>query len=153
MQLTELIPPERIACNVDANSKKRVLEQLSELISSGENHITSAEIFDSLINRERLGGTGVGYGVAIPHGRLKNSHVTLGALIKLKQAVDFDAMDNQPVDLLFALIVPEESTAEHLQVLAKIAGMFNDEEMRAKMRSAENPQDLHDLVLKWQQTH
>lgn len=153
MQLTELIPPQRIACNVDANSKKRALEQLSELISSGENRITSTEVFDSLINRERLGGTGVGYGVAIPHGRLKNADVTLGALIKLKQAVDFDAIDNQPVDLLFALIVPEESTEEHLQTLAKIAGMFNDEAMRTEMRAAESPQTLYDLVLKWQQTH
>lgn len=153
MQLTELIPPERIACNVGANSKKRALEQLSELISKDEARITSTEVFDSLINRERLGGTGVGYGVAIPHGRLKSSDVTLGALIKLDHAIDFDAIDNQPVDLLFALIVPEESTEEHLQALARIASMFNDEEMRTKMRAAATPQDLHELVREWQQIH
>ncbi|MDH5180614.1 MAG: PTS IIA-like nitrogen regulatory protein PtsN [Gammaproteobacteria bacterium] len=153
MQLTELIPLERIACNVGANSKKRALEELSELIAGSEGRITSSEVFDSLLNRERLGGTGVGHGVAIPHGRLKNGTITLGALIKLDHAIDYDAIDNQPVDLLFAMVVPEESTEEHLQALAKIAAMFNDAGMREQMRSAKSPVDLHELVRQWQQTH
>ena len=153
MQLTDLIPLERIGCNVNANSKKRALEQLGELLSTGESKITSTEVFDSLLNRERLGGTGVGHGVAIPHGRVQSSDVTLGAFIKLTQAVDFDAIDNQPVDLLFALIVPEHSTEEHLQVLARIAAMFSDAEVRTKLRQAETAQELQKLIQKWQQNH
>lgn len=153
MQLTDLIPPERIACNVDANSKKRVLEQLSELIASGDDSLTSMEVFDSLLNRERLGGTGLGHGVAIPHGRLQNGTVTLGALIKLDHPVDFDAIDRQPVDLLFAMVVPEESTDEHLQTLAKIASMFNDEAMRDNLRSAATASDLFTLIQQWQNNH
>lgn len=153
MQLTDLIPLERIACDVDANSKKRALEHVSELISSGAEHLTSIEVFDSLLNRERLGTTALGHGVAIPHGRLKNSDVTLGALIKLTHAVDFDASDNQPVDLLFAMVVPEESTEEHLQTLAKIAGMFDDTEMRNKLRAAGTNVELYEAIQNWQQNH
>ena len=153
MQLTDLIPVERIGCNIDANSKKRALEKLGDLLSTGETKITNTEVFDSLINRERLGGTGIGHGVAIPHGRVQSCSTTLGAFIKLAQPVDFDAMDNQPVDLLFALIVPEHSTEQHLQILAKIATMFNDKDMRIKLRQAETSEDLQKLIQKWQQTN
>ena len=110
MQLTELITPERIDCDVDANSKKRALEILSTLISQSQDTISANDVFDSLIAREKLGGTGVGHGVAIPHGRLKNTDQTLGAFVKLKSGVDYDSADHQPVDLLFALLVPEEAT-------------------------------------------
>ncbi|MDH5407545.1 MAG: PTS IIA-like nitrogen regulatory protein PtsN [Gammaproteobacteria bacterium] len=153
MQLTDLIPVDRIGCNVDANSKKRALEILGELLSTGDSKLTSIEVFDSLINRERLGGTGIGHGVAIPHGRVASSDTTHGAFIKLSKAIDFDAIDNQPVDLLFALIVPEHSTEEHLQVLARIAAMFNDKELRTKLRQSETSQDLQQHILKWQQSN
>lgn len=153
MQLSDLITPERIRCNLDAQSKKRALEQLSELISQDQDTITSIQVFDSLLSRERLGGTGVGHGVAIPHGRLRNSQQTLGAFIKLTNGIDYDAADKQPVDLLFALLVPEESTEEHLQLLAQLAAMFSDENMRDKLRLAQTTADIHKLLLTWQNSH
>lgn len=146
MQLSELLTPERVVCNLQALSKKRVLEEISELISSGEPKVTTNEVFESLLARERLGGTGIGQGVAIPHGRLKNISQAIGAFIKLQDAVDFDAIDNQPVDLLFAMLVPEDSTAEHLQILASIAAMFNDEQTREKLRQATSAGELYQLI-------
>lgn len=153
MQLSDLITPERIACNIDAQSKKRALEQVSELISRDQDTISSTDVFDSLLARERLGGTGVGYGVAIPHGRLRNTGQTLGAFVKLRQGVDFDSADHQPVDLVFALLVPEQSTEEHLQALAQLAAMFSDDEFRNKLREAQTAQEIHGLLMDWQKTH
>lgn len=149
MLLTDLITTERIACDVNAQSKKRALELLSEIISSTEDTISSNDIFESLLARERLGGTGVGHGVAIPHGRLKDNDHTLGAFIKLQQGVDYDAADHQPVDLLFALLVPRESTDEHLQVLAQLAKMFSNHDFREKLRAANSPEQIHQLLTNW----
>jgi len=149
MLLTDLITPERIACSVDAQSKKRALERLSEIISSTEDTISSNDVFESLLARERLGGTGVGHGVAIPHGRLKENSLTLGAFIKLQTGVDYDAADRQPVDLLFALLVPKESTDEHLQVLAQLAKIFSNEDFRKQLREANSSDEVYQLLLSW----
>jgi PTS system nitrogen regulatory IIA component len=153
MQITELVSTDRIACDVDAHSKKRALEYLSQLISDGEDSLSTTDVFNSLIARERLGGTGVGYGVAIPHGRLKNTDQTLGAFVRLRAGIDFDAADKQPVDLLFALLVPEESTEEHLQTLAQLAAMFSDDEFRKKLREADDAEAIHELLVGWQTSH
>lgn len=153
MRLSDIITPERVACDVTANSKKRALEQLSELIASGQDDLTGTEVFDSLLARERLGGTGVGHGVAIPHGRLERSRRAIGAFVTLQQGVDFDASDNEPVDLLFALIVPAESTDEHLQVLAMLATMFSDEQLRREARAADSDPRLYALLMDWQAKH
>lgn len=154
MQLAELITKDRIACDIDASSKKRALERLSELISKAQQGgLTTLDVFNSLLARERLGATGVGHGVALPHGRLKNSTQPVGAFIKLKAGVDFDAADKQPVDLMFALLVPEGSNAEHLQLLAQLAQLFRDETMRAKLRATTNVEALYQLFLEWQKTH
>jgi len=152
MLLTDLVTPERIVCAVDAQSKKRALEQISEIISHSEDNISSHDVFESLIARERLGGTGVGYGVAIPHGRLKSSDHTVGAFIKLRQGVDYDSADRQPVDLLFALLVPEKSTEEHLQILASLAKLFGDELFRDKLRDADNSDKIHQLLHEWEES-
>jgi PTS system nitrogen regulatory IIA component len=151
MLLSELVTPDRINCAVSAQSKKRALEQLSEIISNSEDTISSNDVFESLLARERLGGTGVGYGVAIPHGRLKNSEHTLGAFIKLDNGVDYDAADRQPVDLLFALIVPENSTEEHLQILANLAKLFSDTAVRQQIRDANNSEQIYQLLQDWEQ--
>ena len=150
MQLSELLTIDRVACDLSAQSKKRAVEKLSELISRGDAKVTGNEVFDSLLARERLGGTGIGHGVAIPHGRLKNTQMTIGAFIKLQQAVDFDAIDNQPVDLMFALLVPENSTQEHLQVLSSIASMFNYEQTRQKLHQASSAEELYQIICDWQ---
>ncbi len=146
MELSQLISPERIACDVSASSKKRALEALSELLARGDEELDAAEVFGSLIARERLGGTGLGFGVAIPHGRLKDKDKTVGAFVRLSEGVDFDAVDNQPVDLLFALLVPEESTEEHLQILATLAELFSREKLREALRQAESPNAIHELL-------
>lgn len=153
MLLSDLVTPDRIACAVDAQSKKRALEQISEIISHSEETLSSHDVFESLFARERLGGTGVGYGVAIPHGRLKSTSHTLGALIRLQQGVDFDSADRQPVDLLFALLVPEDMTKEHNEILALLARLFSDESFRQKLRSAENSESIHKLLLEWESSH
>ena len=109
-----------------------------------------AIFFDSLISRERLGATGVGYGIAIPHGRIKNCQKIIGAFIQLNNGVDFNTIDNQPVDIMFALIVPEESTDEHLQVLALLASMFNDENFRQKLHQSKSNEETYQLLTQWQ---
>ena len=149
MQLSEFINVNRIRSDINVSSKKRALEELSNLITQDQTQIDASVIFDSLISRERLGSTGVGYGFAIPHGRIKNCSKITGAFIRLNQSVDFDAIDNQPVDMLFALIVPEESTDQHLQVLALIASMFNDENFREKLRHSDNPEAIYQLLTEW----
>ncbi|MDH5447198.1 MAG: PTS IIA-like nitrogen regulatory protein PtsN [Gammaproteobacteria bacterium] len=146
MHLSELLTPERIVCNLSAQSKKRALENISEIIATGQPEITPSEVFDCLLARERLGGTGIGFGVAIPHGRLKNITQAIGAFVRLEHAIDFDSIDNQPVDLIFALLVPENSTEEHLQILASIASMFNEESARTKLRQAENSADISNII-------
>ena len=150
MQLTDFLTTDRIACDVNAHSKKRALEELSELISHDQSSISATDIFDCLLSRERLGSTGVGFGVAIPHGRLKDSNHTTAALIQLNHGIDFDAVDNQPVDLLFALVVPDKATEEHLKILALLAAMFKEDELRAQLREAKSPEDIMQLVREWQ---
>lgn len=150
MQLTDILTLERVSCDSQASSKKRVLELLSELAASGHDSLSRIEIFDSLLSRERLGSTGLGRGIAIPHGRVKNSDKTIGAFIKLRDGVDYDAVDHQPVDLLFALLVPEQSTEEHLQLLAQLAEMFSNDEVVARLRSATTAAALLDTITAWQ---
>ncbi len=149
MQVADLITPERVTCSLPAASKKRALEQLSGLMATGQTGLTQTEIFDSLISRERLGSTGLGHGVAIPHGRLKQSERTIGAFMKLRDPVDFDAADRQPVDLMFALLVPEQSTDEHLQLLAQLAQMFSDETLVRKLRETNDAEALYRLINNW----
>lgn len=153
MQVSELLELERISCNTHAASKKRVLEQLSELLADNQGDLTQIKVFDSLLSRERLGSTGLGHGVAIPHGRIKESDKTLLALIKLDQGIDYDAVDNQPVDLLFALLVPEHSTDEHLQLLSQLAEMLSDPALVERLRSTTDSGSLLNTIREWQQSH
>jgi len=150
MQLTDILSLGRISCDSQAGSKKRVLEEFSDLIANDQTSLNRNEIFDSLLSRERLGSTGLGHGIAIPHGRISNSERAIGALIKLSEGIDYEAVDHQPVDLLFALLVPEKSTEEHLQLLAMLAEMFSNAEVVAKLRSAHTAAALYDAILDWQ---
>lgn len=136
MDVANIITPERTFTDVEGTSKKRVLENAAGLIAQQAPEFTANELFDNLITRERLGSTAIGKGVAIPHCRARHCSHTIGALFKLQEAVDFDAMDNEPVDLMFVLLVPEEATEEHLQLLSQIAQRFSDENVRDSMRSA-----------------
>lgn len=150
MKITDLITTERVVCNAQATSKKRALERLGELIASGETECSARAIFDSLIGRERLGSTGLGHGVALPHGRLSQSRRAIGAFMKLEQGVDFDAIDQQPVDLIFALLVPEHFTDEHLKILSYLAEMFSDKGFCEELRAIDSDQMLFEHITSWQ---
>ena len=146
MRISDILTSERIICNVNLSSKKAALETLSGLIASASIQVNEQEVFNSLLSRERLGGTGLGNGIALPHGRLKDGLSTIAAFIKLKQGVDYDALDHQPVDLIFALLVPEHSTEEHLQVLARLAEMFDKPEFLAQLRREESKEAIYGLL-------
>jgi PTS system nitrogen regulatory IIA component len=146
MKLSDILSPDCIQLDSDATSKKRVLESASELLAATDENLSPRAVFDCLIAREKLGSTGLGHGVAIPHGRLAGLDRTIGVFIRVPKGVDFDAPDNEPVDLVFALLVPEESTEEHLQVLSNLAGYFNSERSRAALRAEGSPQKARELI-------
>lgn len=149
MQIAKLLTPERITCQQESSSKKRALETLSKLLASDLPGFTDGEIFDSLIGRERLGSTGLGKGVALPHGRMKGLDEPIAALLTLDQGVDYDAIDSRPVDLMFALLVPEESTDEHLKILARLAEMFSNADFCTQLRESTDSKTCHDLITHW----
>lgn len=150
MDIIDLISPDRIKCDADVSSKKRALEVLSEMMAGSIEGLPASTLFNKLTSRERLGSTGLGHGVALPHARVDGSEQAVGALIKLKQGIDFDAFDKHPVDLLFALVVPEHFTDEHLKILADLAEMFSNEELCERLRSAETAEQLYQELLNWQ---
>jgi PTS system nitrogen regulatory IIA component len=138
MNITSLLAPERVVVCDDITSKKRLLEQLSELLGSSSPAVPVQTIFEALLSRERLGSTGLGKGVAIPHGRMAGLDHPVCAFIRIRKPIDFDAADGQPVDLVFSLLVPEDSTEEHLQVLSTIAEIFSNKMICAILRECED---------------
>ncbi len=149
MQIEEILQPERILFRDDINSKKVALETLAGLASSAAPEVSQEQIFDALLARERLGSTGLGHGVAIPHGRIPELQAACAGILRLSTGIDFDAADGQPVDLFFVLLVPEDCTDEHLKILACLAEMFADAEFLAQLRSAPLPEDLYQTLLNW----
>jgi PTS system nitrogen regulatory IIA component len=147
--VAKLLPASQVVIDLPASSKKRLFEQAGLLF---ENHhgIARSQVFDSLFARERLGSTGLGHGVAIPHGRIKGLKEALGALFRLAQPVAFDAPDDAPVSLVFILLVPEQATERHLQILSELAQMFSDKALREAMGLAPDAAALHQLVTAWQ---
>lgn len=143
MQLKTILTPGRTFCGVPGSSKKRILENIARIISECTPSLNSNQLFDNLITREKLGSTGLGQGIAIPHCRLSDCDSVLGTLIKLEQPVDFDSIDNQPVDILFVLLVPEQATDEHLQVLATLAERFSDPQFCQRLRAASDSEELY----------
>lgn len=144
ISLADIISPALILLDCPATSKKRVLEQISELCASPD----EAEAFyEFLIDREKLGSTALGTGVAIPHCRIPLLHQPTGCFIRLQQGVDFDAPDGQPVFLIFGLFVPETATAEHLALLAQIAGIFSQPALRLQMMQAKSAQEIYTILL------
>lgn len=146
MLVNELLTPSSTVCNLEGGSKKRILETVSQLVSDQNPDMDTACIFNGLHGREKLGSTGIGDGIAIPHCRLAECKNATGFLIKLNAPIDFDAIDKKPVDLLFALIVPEDATSEHLQTLASIAELFSKPEVRDQLRQTDSDQALYDKI-------
>ncbi len=145
MKLSEILSGDRVVAGAALGSKKKVLEELSRLLSGGTT-LASGDIFNSLVGREKLGSTGLGHGVAIPHGRVAGVSQSVGAFMRLKHPIDYDAHDGQPVDLVFGLLVPQQATEEHLKHLAAIAEMFSNEQFCVKLRETGDDKQLHKLI-------
>lgn len=152
MNISDILNVDRVICHTRINSKKRLLEVLSELLAAGGTPYLQAEIFESLLARERLGSTGFGNGVAIPHGRVRSASHAVGAFLRLDEPVDYDAIDGKPVDLVFAMIVPEESTEEHLQALSALAEKFSNDKFCASLRACRDCEKLHALLTRPQES-
>jgi PTS system nitrogen regulatory IIA component len=133
--------------NVPGGSKKRVLEQIANLVARELPDLDGQDIFESLIAREKLGSTGFGNGIAIPHCRLPGCNAPISALLRLDAAVDFDAIDGAPVDLLFVLLVPEAATDAHLELLRQIASMLDRSDVRDRLRQAQSNESLYQVVV------
>ena len=146
MLISDLLSPERIRLDVQSSSKKRLLELISEELARDSDEFSKREIFESLCARERMGSTGLGKGVAIPHGRVKGSRHVQASFIRLKKPVPFDAVDGEPVDLLFCLAVPEDCGEDHLRLLAQVAELFSDAEVLRELREAETPTRMLQLL-------
>ncbi|MDO3382851.1 PTS IIA-like nitrogen regulatory protein PtsN [Gilvimarinus algae] len=147
MHIEQILAPQRTLSHIEGVSKKRALEILANTIAEQEQGLDADDIFRRLIARERLGSTGIGHGVAIPHCRIPGCAATLGALITLKEPIDFDAVDGEPVDVLFAMLVPEQANDEHLQTLASLASALNDDGFRQALRSADTAAVLYQTAI------
>src|SRR5712672_1362173 len=143
--VAKLLPPSNILLDLDVTSKKRMFEQAGLLFENNQG-VARSLVFDSLFARERLGSTGLGQGVAIPHGRIKGIKESLCAFFRLAQPVPFDAPDGSPVSLAFVLLVPEQATEKHLQMLSELAQMFSDKALREAMGQAADAAALHELI-------
>jgi PTS system nitrogen regulatory IIA component len=147
--VAKLLPPSNILLDLQVSSKKRLFEQVG-LLFENQHGISRVAVFDSLFARERLGSTGLGQGIAIPHGRIKGLKEALGAFVRLAQPVPFDAPDGKPVTLAFALLVPEQATEKHLEILSELAQMFSDRALREALAAAPDASALHQLIAAWQ---
>ena len=134
-QIRQLLPLENIVLDLEASSKKRVFEHVG-LVFENNQGIARSAVFDSLFSREKLGSTGLGRGIAIPHGRIKGLKEACGAFIRLTTPIPFDSPDGEPVSLLFVLLVPEQATEQHLQILSELAERFSDRSCREVLSSA-----------------
>lgn len=146
--VSEWLTPAAVRTGVRIGSKKELLEAIGELLRDSSDLAPSA-VFDSLFAREKLGSTALGYGIAIPHGRIKGLKATTCAFLRLAEPVDYDAPDGMPVDLVFALLVPAVATDLHLQILAELAQLFSSKEMRERLRAGEDAAALHTLIREW----
>jgi len=146
MLIQKLLTPSRTLCGLEGGSKKRLLEQTSQLIADQNPGLDADAVFAGLLGRERLGSTGIGDGVAIPHCRLQDCPTALGYLITLSEPIDFDSIDGKPVDLIFTLVVPEEACEEHLQTLASAAELFSQEAVRSALRDSQSDAALFNVI-------
>ena len=146
--IAPLITPDTTLLDVSFTSKKKLFEHAADLFAQTHG-LKSTDIFTSLFERERLGSTALGCGIAIPHGRIKGLSDACGALYRLKDPLEFDAPDNQPVTLCFILLVPKDANERHLQILGELAQMFGDEAMRTRILAAATQTDLIALLGAW----
>lgn len=147
--LTRLLPLSNVVLDLDVTSKKRVFEHAGILFENSLG-IGRAKIFDALLARERLGSTGLGHGVAIPHGRISGLKTAAGAFLRTRTPIAFESPDGNPVNLIFVLLVPEKATDQHLQILSELAQMFSDRNIRTTLGNAADAQTAQDIIVKWE---
>jgi nitrogen PTS system EIIA component len=147
--IAKLLPAPNVVLDLDVSSKKRVFEHAGLLFENNQN-VARSQVFDSLFAREKLGSTGLGHGIAIPHGRIKGLKEAVGAMIRMREAIPFDAPDGRPVNLIFVLLVPERATDLHLQILSELAQMFSDDVFREELLKAASADAMHRLIADWQ---
>ena len=143
IEVADILTPARTLSAVNVTSKKKLLELLASVVAEEVEGSSADDIFDRLLGRERLGSTGIGSGIAIPHCRLRQCEQAVGVLLHLQESIDFDAIDHKPVDLVFALLVPEEATGDHLQILATLARNFSDNDYCDRLRDATGDEQLY----------
>ena len=148
-RLAAILPATQVLVGIDATSKKRAFEEAG-LLFENLHGLSRALVTDSLFARERLGSTGLGHGVAIPHGRIKGLKAPMAAVFRLTQPIGFDAPDEVAVGLLIFLLVPEAATQKHLEILSEIAELLSDAALREKIKSADQVDTLHGLISQWQ---
>jgi nitrogen PTS system EIIA component len=148
MQIQSLLSPDRTLCKVTANSKKQALEILANIMAQSHSALDADDLLRRMLARERLGSTGIGHGIAIPHCRVSQCSSAIGALISLERAVEFDAIDSQPVDILFAMLVPDDAHNEHLQNLAALANTLGKPDVRQILRDATDNQALYQAAVR-----
>jgi PTS system nitrogen regulatory IIA component len=147
--ISKILTPDCILLDSESSSKKRVFERVG-LLFENTRQIARSQVFDSLFAREKLGSTGLGQGVAIPHGRVKGLRDAVAAFVKMQNPIPFDAPDGLPVNFIFVLLVPERATDLHLQLLGELAQMFSDKSFRDKLQGAEEPAAIYQLFADWQ---
>ncbi len=148
-RLASILSAPQVLVGVDATSKKRAFEEAG-LLFENLHGLGRALVTDSLFSRERLGSTGLGHGVAIPHGRIKGLKSPMAAVLSLANPIGFDAPDEQAVSLLIFLLVPEAATQKHLEILSEIAELLSDATLRGKLCSSTDAAELHGLIAGWQ---
>jgi PTS system nitrogen regulatory IIA component len=146
--ISSLLSPSHVALDVEANNKQALFERVGVMLDAVSG-LTRAQVTDSLLARERLGSTGLGQGIAIPHGRVKGLREAVGAFLRLHAPIPFDAPDGQPVNLVFVLLVPERATDAHLQILSELAQMFSDREFRAQLKQVPDVLSAQRLIVGW----
>jgi nitrogen PTS system EIIA component len=148
-RLAVILPPANVVIDVEATSKKRAFEQAG-LLFENQHAIARSLVTDNLFARERLGSTGLGHGVAIPHGRIKGLKNPLASVLRVSQPIGFDAPDDEPVKLLIFLLVPEAATQRHLEILSEIAEMLSDRELRERLLTEPDAGKLHQMIADWE---
>ncbi len=146
--VSRLLPVNHVLLDLDVGSKKRLFEQIG-LLFENSRQIPRARVFDSLFDREKLGSTGLGFGVAIPHGRIKALKEPVCAFVSTATAIPFEAPDGAPVSLVFAMLVPEHATEAHLELLSELAQMFSDAQLREALAATHDVQAAHRLITEW----
>ena len=145
MEIVDLITPESVVPNLKVTSKKHALQEISKRMAESYN-LTEREILEILLAREKLGSTGVGNGIAIPHGKIHNLSCLRGYFARLERAVEFDAVDERPVDLIFLLLAPEEAGADHLKALARVSRLMRDKTVCEKLRGSDTSEAIYALL-------